>query len=350
MSLGLIFAPMIVRSKAPLRLGLAGGGTDVSPYADLHGGSILNATINLFANTTIIPTDNGKIHLEAMDMEASETLDSSENLTPDGKLALLKGVYNRMVKDFIKKPLSFEMYTSVDAPAGSGLGSSSTLVVSIIGAFAEWQNIPLGEYDIAHLAYEIERVDLGLAGGRQDQYAATFGGFNFMEFYKDDKVIVNPLRIKQKYAAEIENNLVLFYMGTSRESAKIIEKQTANIEDSNIDALEATHRLKKQSTRMKEVILMGRMDEIGEVLHYGWESKKMMAAGISNLNIDKIYDTALANGATGGKISGAGGGGFFFFYCPRVSRHQLIKSLDQFGVEAQHYSFTRRGLYTYTLL
>jgi len=341
---------MIIRSKAPLRIGLAGGGTDVSPYADLHGGSILNATINMFANTTIIPTDNGTIHLEAQDMEESETLASAEVLPTDGKLALLKGVYNRIIRDYIKKPLSFEMYTSVDAPPGSGLGSSSTLVVSIIGAFAEWQNIPLGEYDIAHLAYEIERVDLGLAGGRQDQYAATFGGFNFMEFYKDDKVIVNPLRVKQKYAAELENNLVLFYMGTNRESAKIIKQQTANIEKSDNDALEATHRLKIQSTKMKEVVLMGRMDDIGEVLHYGWESKKMMAAGISNPEIDAIYDTAMKNGATGGKISGAGGGGFFFFYCPAVSRHKMIKSLEPYGVKAQHYSFTKTGLYTYTLV
>jgi D-glycero-alpha-D-manno-heptose-7-phosphate kinase len=341
---------MIIRSKAPLRLGLAGGGTDVSPYADMYGGSILNATINMFAHTTIIPTDDDTIHLEAMDMEVSESHHSAEYLEPTGKLALLKGVYNRMVKDFIQKPLSFKLHTCVDAPPGSGLGSSSTLVVSIIGAFAEWQNLPLGEYDIAHLAYEIERVDLGLAGGRQDQYAATFGGFNFMEFYKDDKVIVNPLRIKQKFAAELEHNLVLFYMGTSRESAKIIEKQTHNITSNQSEALEATHRLKEQSLRMKEAVLKGEIDRIGEILHYGWESKKMMAKGISNPEIDEIYSTALANGATGGKISGAGGGGFFFFYCPNVQRHQLIKGLSKFNVKPQHYHFTRKGLYTYTLL
>ncbi len=340
---------MIIRSKAPLRIGLAGGGTDVSPYADIHGGSILNATINMYAHTTIVPTDDGKIHLEAMDMEVSETLDSADYLEPSGKLALLKGVYNRIVKDFIKKPLSFKLYTHVDAPPGSGLGSSSTLVVSILGAFVEWYNLPLGEYDIAHLAYEIERIDLNLAGGRQDQYAATFGGFNFMEFYKDDKVIVNPLRVKQRYAAELENNLVLFYMGTSRESAKIIEKQTSNITDKNAVALEATHRLKKQSVKMKEAVLMGNIDSIGEVLNYGWESKKMMAAGISNPEIDAIYNTALQNGASGGKISGAGGGGYFFFYCTGVKRHQLIKALKQYNVTPQHYHFTKQGLYTYTI-
>ena len=222
--------------------------------------------------------------------------------------------------------------------------------MSIIGAFAEWCNIPLGEYDIAHLAYEIERIDLGLNGGRQDQYAATFGGFNFMEFYANDKVIVNPLRIKQKYAAELENNLVLFYMGTNRESAGIIDQQTANISKNNIDAIEATHRLKNQSVKMKEVILIGNMNAIGEVMHYGWESKKMMASGITNPEIDAIYETAMQNGATGGKISGAGGGGFFFFYCPSVSRMGLIKSLEKFGVKPQNYSFTKTGLYTYTLL
>lgn len=340
---------MIIRSKAPLRLGLAGGGTDVSPYADLHGGSILNATINMFAHTTIVPTDTGKIHLESQDMCLSETLDSAIFLDPSGPLALLKGVYNRVIKAYVNKPLSFELYTRVDAPPGSGLGSSSTLVVSILGAFAEWLNIPLGEYDIAHLAYEIERVDLGLAGGRQDQYAATFGGFNFMEFSKDDKVIVNPLRIKQKYAAEIEHNLVLFYMGTNRESAGIIEKQTANIANSNVDALEATHRLKEQSVKMKEAVLMGKIDLLGQIMHDGWQFKKMMAKGISNPEIDSIYQTAMKNGATGGKISGAGGGGYFFFYCPLVSRTKLISSLAPFGIHAQQYHFTREGLYTYTV-
>lgn len=341
---------MIIRSKAPLRLGLAGGGTDVSPYADLYGGSILNATIDMFAHTTIIPRNDGKIHLEALDMGVSESLDSQELLEPSGKLALLKGVYNRIVRDYVKKPLSFELYTSVDAPPGSGLGSSSTLVVSIIGAFVEWCQLPLGEYDIAHLAYEIERIDLGLAGGRQDQYAATFGGFNFMEFYKDDKVIVNPLRIKPRYIAELQHNLVLFYMGTSRESARIIEKQTSNITSNQEAALEATHRLKEQSVKMKEAILTGQINSIGPVLHYGWEWKKKMAEGISNPTIDSIYETAMKHGASGGKISGAGGGGFFFFYCPEVKRYELIRALEKFEeVKHQNYHFTIKGLYTYTL-
>lgn len=340
---------MIIRSRAPLRIGLAGGGTDVSPYADKFGGSILNATINMHAYASLQPLNNGRIELEAFDLGVSESLDSTEVLAIDDTLPLLKGVYNRIVRDFTHKALSFKLSTSVDAPPGSGLGSSSTLVVAILGAFVEWLKLPLGEYDIAHLAYEIERIDLDLAGGRQDQYAATFGGFNFMEFYQDDKVIVNPLRIKRKYAAELEHNLVLLYTGTSRESASIIEKQTKNINAGHEQALEATHRLKEQSVRMKEAILTGNVDSIGDILHYGWEWKKRMASGISNPEIDDLYELAMKSGATGGKISGAGGGGFFFFYCPANSKHTLMAALKAKGINHQPYLFTQQGLYTYTV-
>ncbi|MGB5026956.1 MAG: dehydrogenase, partial [Chitinophagaceae bacterium] len=201
---------MIYRSKAPLRIGLAGGGTDVSPYSDLYGGAILNATLSLYANATIEPTAANKIILEAIDRNEIQEFDWTKELPVTGTLDLLKGVYNRIQKDYGIKEQGFRLSTYVDAPAGSGLGTSSTLVVAIIGAFAEMLRLPLGEYDMAHYAYEIERRDLNLAGGRQDQYAATFGGVNFMEFYADDKVIVNPLRVKQQHLFELENNLVLY--------------------------------------------------------------------------------------------------------------------------------------------
>jgi D-glycero-alpha-D-manno-heptose-7-phosphate kinase len=168
---------MIIRSRAPLRIGLAGGGTDVSPYSDEYGGAILNATISLFAYATIEPLDNGKIIIHAIDKKEMVEYDSVEELPIDGTLILAKGIYNRIVKQYTHKPLSFRLSTYVDAPAGSGLGTSSTLVVAIIGAFAEWLKLPLGEYDMARLAFDIERKDLAMAGGKQDQYAATFGGF-----------------------------------------------------------------------------------------------------------------------------------------------------------------------------
>lgn len=257
---------MIYRSKAPLRIGLAGGGTDVSPYCDLYGGAILNATVSLYAYANIEPVDENAIILNAVDRKEEERYEWNNNLPINGKLDLLKGVYNS-IQNRYGVPLSgFRLSTSVDAPAGSGLGTSSTLVVAVIGAFAEMLRLPLGEYDIAHLAYEIERNELNMAGGRQDQYAATFGGVNFMEFSADDKVIVNPLRIKQQYLFELENNLLLYYTSTSRESAKIIEKQKLNVREKKDKSIEAMHQLKQQAQMMKEALLKGRVHEIGEIL------------------------------------------------------------------------------------
>src|SRR6476620_8817883 len=242
---------MIYRSKAPLRIGLAGGGTDVSPYCDLYGGAILNVTVSLYAYANIEPLDTNEIIVQAIDRKEEQRFETNPQLPIDGKLDLLKGVYNH-VQEKYGIPLSgFRLSTYVDAPAGSGLGTSSTLVVAIIGAFSEMLRLPLGEYDIAQMAYEIERKKLSMAGGRQDQYAATFGGVNFMEFFAEDKVIVNPLRIKQQYLFELENNLVLYYTATSRESAKIIEKQSQNVVNKEGKSIEAMHQLKEQAQMMK---------------------------------------------------------------------------------------------------
>ena len=340
---------MIIRSKAPLRIGLAGGGTDVSPYSDIYGGAILNATISLYAYANILPTTSNKINIHAIDRNEKNELESASILPINGLLDLAKGVYNRIVKEFNLQPLSFDLSTYVDAPAGSGLGSSSTLVVAILGAFVEWLKLPLGEYDIAHLAYVIEREDLKMAGGKQDQYAATFGGVNYMEFYGNDKVIVNPLRIKSKFLHELEHNLVLFYTQTSRLSSKIIQEQTDNVNAKKSSSIDAMHQLKEQSVLMKEAILKGGVDHIGKILHDGWMHKKQMADGISNASIDAIYEAALQSGATGGKISGAGGGGFMIFYAPYIHKYQLIKKLSELGGTVMNYSLTTEGLTTWTV-
>ncbi len=339
---------MIYRSKAPLRLGLAGGGTDVAPYSDLYGGAILNVTINMYAYATIIPRTDGKIIVHALDKEERFEYDSIDELPIDGNLDLLKGIYNHIVKHFTHKALSFELTTRVDAPPGSGLGTSSTLVVAILGAFAEWLKLPLGEYDMAQIAYRIEREDLAMAGGKQDQYAATFGGVNYMQFYADDKVIVNPLRIKSDYLNELAYNLVLYYTETSRLSSKIIEAQSKNVNDKNEKTIEAMHKLKEQALQMKETLLKGEIDTIGEILDFGWQHKKQMAKGITSPFIDEIYDAAIKAGASGGKISGAGGGGFMFFYCPNNTRDAVIRSLKKFGGDAKRYEFVNTGLSTWS--
>ncbi|HLL41671.1 MAG TPA: hypothetical protein VK369_00965 [Segetibacter sp.] len=340
---------MIYRSRAPLRIGLAGGGTDVSPYSDLYGGAILNSTISLYANASIEPIEENAIIVQALDRREEQRFEWNNQLPINGKLDLLKGVYNRIQHDFGVPLTGFRLSTHVDAPAGSGLGTSSTLVVAIIGAFYEMLRLPLGEYDIAHYAYDIERNDLKLAGGKQDQYAATFGGVNFMEFYGGDKVIVNPLRIKQQYLNELENNLVLYFTSTSRESADIIKEQVKNVNQKNEKSIEAMHQLKEQARMMKEALLKGRLHEFGEILDFGFEQKRQMAANISNSNIDEIYFAAKKSGATGGKISGAGGGGFMIFYCPGNCRYKVIETLEKFGGQTKPYLFTKNGLNTWTV-
>lgn len=331
-----------------MRIGLAGGGTDVSPYSDTFGGAILNATISHYAHASIEPLQENGIILRAIDRKEEQRFEWSYELPINGKLDLLKGVYNRIQKDYGLPLTNFCLSTYVDAPAGSGLGTSSTLVVAIIGAFAEMLKLPLGKYDIAHYAYEIERKDLQLEGGKQDQYAATFGGINFMEFYGDDKVIVNPLRIKQEHIDELENNLVLYFTSVSRESSSIIKEQQQNVIDKNERSIEAMHHLKEQSKMMKEALLKGRLQEIGEVLDYGFQHKRNMAKNISNEAIEAIYSAAKKAGATGGKISGAGGGGFMIFYCPGNTRYKVIDTLNNFGGEIKPFRFTKEGLITWT--
>ncbi len=340
---------MIYRSKAPLRIGLAGGGTDVSPYSDLYGGAILNATISLYARASIEPLTENKVIFESADRRESLSYDAVYPLPLDGQLDILKGVVNRLHKDYGQLPSGFRLTTYVDAPAGSGLGTSSTLVVAVLGAFAEWLKLPLGEYDMAHLAYSIEREDLKQAGGKQDQYAATFGGVNFMEFYAGDKVIVNPLRIKDMYLHELENNLVLFYTSTSRLSSSIISEQQKNVNEKKDDSIDAMHHLKEQSVMMKEALLRGSIDKIGEILDYGFQYKKKMAKGISNPQLDEIYEAARKAGASGGKISGAGGGGFMIFYCPKNTRFAVVDALGKFGGDVKRYHFTNNGVQTWSI-
>lgn len=339
---------MIFRSKAPLRIGLAGGGTDVSPYSDQYGGSILNASINLYARTHIERTNDEIISFQSIDQQKTIAFSKHEPTPVDNPLGLLTGVYRSIVEDYGDIKSGLKITTSVDVPAGSGLGTSSTLVVSMIGAFSEMMNIPFGEYDIAKYAYKIERERLRMEGGKQDQYAATFGGFNFMEFYKDDYVIVNPLRIKKEYLYELENNLLLFYTSTSRNSADIIRKQQENVQKNNGKSIDAMHQLKEQSKLMKDALLKGNLDELGNILDFGFNEKKKMADNISNETIELFYNTALKAGATGGKISGAGGGGFMIFYCPGNTRFKVIEQLSAIGGRAMEYSFTEHGLTTWT--
>jgi D-glycero-alpha-D-manno-heptose-7-phosphate kinase len=308
---------VIIRARAPLRLGLAGGGTDVSPYCDEHGSYVLNATIDRYA---------------------------SSPLEINGHLDLHKAVYSTIMETYNQgKRIPLELKTYCDAPAGSGLGSSSTLVVVMIRAFAELLNLPIDDYTIARLAFKVERVDCKLQGGRQDQYSATFGGFNFMEFYADERAIINPLRVKNWIICELEASLVLFYTGVSRESARIIADQSGNLRSGTTATIDAMHAIKREALVMKECLLMGNFDGIVESMKQGWESKKKSARSVSNSHIDEIYGAAVRAGASAGKVSGAGGGGFMMFFVPPEHRMDVVRALNNFDGQVSNVHFTKHG-------
>ena len=341
---------MIIRTKAPLRLGLGGGGTDVEPYCSLHGGYVLNATIDLYAYCTIEQIKEEKVVFVATDRGEIETESLQFPLKYNGILDLHKAVYNRLIEEFNQsKPLTLKVTTFSDAPAGSGLGSSSTLVVAMIKAYAEMLKLPLGEYDIAYLAYQIERIDLGLVGGKQDQYAATFGGFNFIEFYEKDRVIVNPLRIKNWIINELELSLILCYTGISRSSALVIENQVQNIKDKNEQAIQATHQLRKEALLLKESLLKADFFKIFEIFKTSWEAKKKLSSLISNSQIDKLYQVARDAGAYSGKITGAGGGGFIMFMVNPAKKVEIVNALTEQGGQVINFHFTKYGTQAWTV-
>ena len=335
-----------VRARAPLRLGLAGGGTDLSPYCDQYGGAVLNVTIGRYAFASILPRTDGNVLFEADDLGISETLESG--VAGNAELQLHHGVYDRMMTQFNGgKRLPLTIKTTVDAPAGSGLGSSSALVVALVDALGAVLGAPLGEYDVARLAYEIERKDLGLSGGRQDQYAAAFGGINYIEFLPSDNVIVNPLRVADAVYKELESSLVVCFSGRSRQSAAIIDRQTSGIRAADDRTMQALHALKSDAAEMKRALLVGDIDRMAALLNQSWKAKQATAAGISTGLLDTLFDEAMANGALGGKVSGAGGGGFMFFLVHPENRFRLIQALNRAGGEASPAKFTSRGCETW---
>ncbi len=339
---------MAWHSKAPLRIGLAGGGTDVSPYCDRYGGAVVNATISLYAHATIELLPDVRILMEALDRKEQQLFTMMPKLPIDGQLDLLKAVYNRIQKDYLLPSQGLKLSTFVDAPSGSGLGTSSTLVVAIVGAFKEMLQLPLTRSEIASYAWDIERNDLGFSGGRQDQYSATFGGFNFLEFHKDGAVSVTPLLPDLSIISEVADKLLLYYTDTSRNSADIINEQVKNVISHNHESINAMHQLKEQANGMKTALTELNADALGPLLHFGFMHKKNMAANISNPKIEAIYAAALKAGATGGKISGAGGGGFMVFYCPWQTKLEVVSALLPFGGRIWPYGFTANGLQTWT--
>lgn len=321
-----------VRSRAPLRLGFAGGGTDLSPYCDEHGGAILNATIDRFAYAHVFQSLSGKIVFCAPDAGQFEEMEPGAGFSIHEGLILHRAVYRHVMDAYCGgEDLPLTVSTTIDVPAGSGLGASSALVVALIEAFRCALQLPLGPYETARLAFDIERVDLKLAGGRQDQYAAVFGGLNYIEFLANERVIVNPLRIRRDILNEFESALVVCFTGQSRRSDTIIKEQVHGLKAFNKDTLDNMHRLKQDAAEMKMALLAGDMRGVAEILNHSWIAKKKTAAGVSNHKVEELHDVAMQNGAWAGKVSGAGGGGFMMLMTDPENRYRLISALNRAG-------------------
>lgn len=334
---------MIIRAKAPLRISFAGGGTDVPPFPEREGGCVLNATIGHCAWGSLKPRDDDRIQMESVDLGVSLSYSVESEMALDGQLDLAKAAIQRLGA---KNSHGFDIFLHSDAPPGSGLGSSSALVVGLVGLLKEFKNLALTEHEIAHLAYVIEREDLGIQGGLQDQYAASFGGFNFIEFAKN-QIVVNALRIREEVVNELEHNLLLCNTGTTRRSDHIIEDQTRRYRENQENTVLALRQQKQLAVDMKNTLLRRRLDDFGDLLHWAWESKKKFSPKISNPSIDEMYDEARKEGALGGKMTGAGGGGHMLFYCQFEKRHKVADVLRRMGLCATELAFDMKGLQTW---
>lgn len=332
-----------IRARAPLRISFAGGGTDIPPFPTQDGGCVLSATIDRFAYGSLDPRDDRMVTMESVDFKTSAEMSLDEEILCDGTLDLVKAAVRRFGRE---RTTGYDLVLRSNAPPGSGLGASSTVMVALTGLLARHYGIDLNDYHTAELAHTIEREDLSIAGGMQDHYAATFGGFNFIEF--TDRVIVNPLRIRDEISHELELSLLLCFTGITRDSAWVIDDQTRRAANHTKDTIEGLRAQKKLAVEMKAALLTGALHDFGGLLGEAWAQKKRMSPLITNPRIDELYDLALRKGALGGKITGAGGGGYILLFCDFAKKHRVIEALEFAGSDVTEFTFSREGIMTWT--
>jgi D-glycero-alpha-D-manno-heptose-7-phosphate kinase len=337
----------VLRARAPLRVSFAGGGTDVSPFPEREGGAVLSATISQFAYSTLRPRPDSQVTVSSLDYGLSIDFGIDQPVVYDGRLDLPKAAIARVLAHSnVRDPAGFDLFLHTNAPPGSGLGSSSAVVVSVVGLVAAYYGLNLNRHEIAHLAAVLEREDLGIAGGLQDQYAASFGGFNYMEFGADD-VVVNSLRVPDATVHELEHNMLLAYTGRTRTSDHIIEDQVRRYETGDADSLAGLRAQRDLAVTMKNALLRGEVDTFGRLLGEAWTHKRRLSPRISTPMIDEAMEIALASGALGGKVTGAGGGGHMVFCCEFERRHLVAEALIDRGLTVSELVFSREGLTTW---
>jgi D-glycero-alpha-D-manno-heptose-7-phosphate kinase len=330
-----------IRAKVPLRISFAGGGTDVLPYPQDHGGCVLSSTIDLYAFASLRARLDPDYQVLSEDGDAARYA-RPDDLAFDGHLDLVKACLRNMAPDG-----GLDLHLFCDAPPGSGLGSSSGLVVAMLAAVAEHNHTPLTPYELARRAYEVERKDLRQAGGLQDQYACTFGGFNFIEFLGEDRVVVNPLRVAADVQNELHGSLLLCYTGMTRKSGGILRRQVEGVVSGRRESLETLGRIKDLTLDLKEALLTGDLETFAEVLDESWRAKRLLADGITNDRIEELYDVGKGAGAMAGKILGAGGGGYLLLFCPFDRRPRVARAMEDAGARVVKFHFEEQGVQTW---
>lgn len=318
-----------VRSRAPLRMSLIGGGTDVPPYPGLFGGAVISATINRFAWCSITQATSDEVLVRSINLNQTTTFASSTTPVFDGNLDLVKAIFQRLN---VRDPHGLRVVLETDAPPGSGLGSSSALVVAAVAALSLYYGLRLTAYEIAKVAYVVEREDIGIAGGMQDQYSASFGGFNLIQFHQDSMVEVMPLGLSDAMRWELEAHLLLCFTGSTRSSDGILQRQIENVVTANKPTMNSLHKMKEMTILMRRALHAEDLNTVASLLDQAWIHKKELASGISDSHLDRIYETAKSSGALGGKLLGAGGGGYFMFITEPERREELSRALEPLGV------------------
>jgi D-glycero-alpha-D-manno-heptose-7-phosphate kinase len=327
-------------ARAPLRISFAGGGTDVPPYPQTHGGAVLSVTIDRSATADLRPRTDGDYHVESRDLRTRDAF-APDQLGFNGHLDLVKAVLRDLAARRPGRGLDLTLAT--DAPPGSGLGSSSALVVAMLTAVWASTGRRWDPATLARTAYQVERVDLKIEGGMQDQYAAAYGGLNFIEFAGDDQVEVRPLPVRPEVLEALEDSLLLAWSGDSRTDDGILRRQVDGVLLGSERSLASLGALKALAEAMRDALLAGDLASFADGLRQGWEHKRQLATGIATPRLEELYELGRAAGATGGKVLGAGGGGFMLFAGPPRRRARMVAALEAAGAPCSPVRFDLRG-------
>ena len=328
---------LIVRS--PVRISFGGGGTDLPSYYETHGGAVLSAAINKHFYTVLEKRGDGKIQIISADLRAVETWHDIERMDVRGNALEIPLA---VLKDF-GCDISANLFLASEIPPGTGLGSSASVCVNLIKMVASYCHISLSKYVLAERAFHIARNVLGRPVGKQDEYASAFGGLNFITFNRDGSTLVEPLNLESDLIQELQASLLLFFTGASHHSWTILKEQDESARKSDGATVDYLHEIRKLADPMKAALLRGDLLEFGLLLHEGWEIKKRLSSKISNVRINELYESALQNGALGGKITGAGGGGFLLLFCQQPHQQKVREALVALGAQEMGFQFDFQG-------